>query len=70
MAAVPEERSCDHIDASLALARSSSTDYEVAQTLEAALRIEGANPDREATEAQPEAKLGIVARPWVPIYHG
>ncbi|NND03135.1 MAG: tetratricopeptide repeat protein [Acidimicrobiia bacterium] len=60
---------CEHIDASLELARDSASDYEIAQTLEAALRIEGADPDREAAEENLEAKLGIVARPWVPIYH-
>ena len=71
LAAMDEhDRACEHIDASLDLARGAATDYEIAQTLEAALRIEGADPAREAAEADLEAKLGIVARPWVPIYHG
>lgn len=69
-AAGDHDAACRHIDASLDLARESASDYEIAQTLEAALRIEGADPERAAAEADLEAKLGIVARPWLPIYHG
>ncbi|MCP3973763.1 MAG: hypothetical protein GY720_04645 [bacterium] len=63
-------KACDHIDASLAFSRTAASDYETAQTLEAALRIEGANPSRQESEMKLEEQLGIVARPWVPLYHG
>lgn len=58
---------CTHIDASLELARTAESEYEIAQTLEAALRIEGADPNREQSEEELVLKLGIVARPWTPI---
>ncbi len=71
LAAMDEhKKACEHIDASLALSRTAASDYETAQTLEAALRIEGADPSRQESEMKLEEQLGIVARPWVPLYHG
>ena len=61
------EPACEHIDASLELARTAGSDYELAQTLEAALRTEGADVEWRETEMALEAKLGIVARPWLPL---
>ena len=61
------EPACEHIDASLELARTAGSDYELAQTLEAALRTEGADVERRETEMALETKLGIVARPWLPL---
>ena len=57
----------EHVDASLALAQTADFDYERVQTLEAGLRIEGTNPEREKTLDTLLEKLGIVARPWLPL---
>ncbi len=61
------EAACNHVDASLELARTAASDYEIAQTLEAAQRIDGADPARDQSEEELMHKLGIVMRPWRPL---
>ena len=64
---VGSEAACEHVHASLELARTAASDYEIAQTLEAAQRIDGADPARDQSEEELMHKLGVVARPWLPL---